>query len=40
MLYLAKRLQFISEKEFEQAFALTNEIGKMLYSIISKISNK
>lgn len=40
MLYLAKRLRFISEKEFEQAFALTNEIGKMLYSIISKISNK
>lgn len=40
MLYLAKRLQFISEKEFNEAYNLTVEIGKMLYSIISKISNK
>ena len=40
MLYLAKRLQFISEKEFDEAYNLTVEIGKMLYSIVSKISNK
>ncbi len=40
MLYLAKRLMYLNEEQFENGFTLANEISKMLTVFISKLNPK
>ena len=36
-LYICKRLSYLTEEQLQKAFVLTDEVGKMLSGLISKI---
>ncbi len=39
LLYFSKKRKFISEQEYDQGFKLVEEMGKMLWSEITKLQN-